>query len=370
MLFLLGCYQSPRVSIVHQTDAVLTGVLLVLESINRPIVGCCFYCGTISPREYQSSISGMLFLLGYKQSPRVSIVHQSDAVFTGVLTVPESINRPLDGCYFNQVTISSESINRPLVGCCFYWGTISPREYQSSIRRIMFLLGYYQSPRVSIIHQSYAVFTGVLIVPESINRPLVGCCFYWDTNSPREYQSSISRMLFLLGYQQSPRVSIVHQSDAGLTGGLLVPESINRPLDGCCFNWGTISPREYQSSIRRMLFLLGYCQSPRVSIVHQSDAVFTGVLLVPESINRPLDECCFYWGIISPREYQSSIRRMLFLLGYYQSPRVAIVHQTDAVFTGVLLVPESINRPLDGCCFNWGTISPQEYQSSIRRMLF
>ena len=273
MLFLLGCYQSPRVSIVHQTDAVLTGVLLVPESINRPIVGCCFDCGTISPREYQSSISGMLFLLGCKQSPRVSIVHQSDAVFTGVLIVPESINRPLDGCYFNQVTISSESINRPLVGCCFYWGTISPREYQSSIRR---------------------------------------CCFYWVTISPREYQSSIRRMLFLLGYYQSPRVSIGHQSDAVFTGVLLVPESINRPLDGCCFYRGTISPREYQQPISRMLFLLGYYQSPRVSIVHQTDAVFTGVLLVPESINRPLVGCCFYWGTISPREFQSPIRRMLF----------------------------------------------------------
>ena len=339
MLFLLGCYKSPRVSIVHQTDAVLTGVLLVPESINRPIVGCCFYCGTISPREYQSSISGMLFLLGYKQSPRVSIVHQSDAVFTGVLIVPESINRPLDGCYFNQVTIS-------------------PREYQSSISRMLFLLGYYQSPKVSIVHQTDAVFTGVLLVPESINRPLDGCCFYWGTISPREYQSSISRMLFLLGYYQSPRVSIVHQTDALFTGVLLVPESINSPLVGCCFYWGTISPREYQSSIRRMLFLLGYYQSPRVSIVHQLDAVFTGVLLVPKSINRPLDGCCFNLGTISPPEYQLSIRRMLFLLGYYQSPRVSIVHQTDAVFTGVLLVPESINRPLVGCCFNWGTISP------------
>ena len=239
-------------------DAVLTGVLLVPESINRPLDGCCFNWGSISPREYQSPISRMLFLLGYYQSPRVSIVHQSDAVFTGVLLVPESINRPLDGC-------------------CFYWGTISPREYQSSIRRMLFLLGYYQSPRVSIVHQSDAVFTGVLLVPESINRPL---------------------------------------TDALFTGVLLVPESINSPLVGCCFYWGTISPREYQSSIRRMLFLLGYYQSPRVSIVHQSDAVFTGVLLVPESINRPLVVCCFYWGTNSPREYQSSISRMLFLLGY------------------------------------------------------
>ena len=312
MLFLLGYYQSPRVSIVHQSDAVFTGVLLVPESINRPLVGCCFHWGTNSPREYQSSISRMLFLLGYYQSPRVSIVHQSDAVFTGVLLVPESINRPL-------------------VGCCFYWGTISPREYQSSISRMLFLLGYYQSSRVSIVHQSDADFTGVLLVPESINRPLDGCCFNWGTISPRKYQSSIRRMLFLLGYYSSPRVSIAHQSDA---------------------------------------VLLGYYQSPRVSIVHQTDAVFTGVLLVPESINRPLVGCCFYWGTISPREYQSSIRCLLFLLGYYQSPRVSIVHQSDAVFTGLLLVPESINRPLLGCCFNWGTISPREYQSSIRRMLF
>ena len=312
MLFLLGYYQSPRVSIAQQSDAVFTGVLLV---------------------------------------PRVSIVHQTDAVLTGVLLVPESTNRPL-------------------VGCCFYCGTNSPREYQSSIRRMLFLLWYYQFPRVSIVHQTDAVFTGVLLVPESINRPLDGCCFNWGTISPREYQSSISRMLFLLGYYQSPRVSIVHQTDAVFTGVLLVPESINSPLVGCCFYWGTISPREYQSSIRRMLFLLGYYQSPRVSIVHQLDAIFTGVLLVPESINRPLDGCCFNLGTISPREYQSSISRMLFLLGYYQSPRVSIVHQTDAVFTGVLLVPESINRPLVGCCFNLGTISPREYQSSIRRMLF
>ena len=293
----------------------------------------------------------MLFLLGYYQSPRVSIVHQADAVLTWVLLVPESINRPL-------------------VGCCFYWGTISPREYQSSIRRMLFLPGYYQSPRVSIVHQTDSVFTGVLLVPESINRPLDGCCFNRGTISPQEYQSSIRRMLFLLGYYQSPRVSIVHQTDAVFTGVLLVPESINRPLVRCCFYWGTISPREYPSSIRWMLFLLRYYQSPRVSIVHQTDAVFTGVLLVPESINRPLDGCCFYWGTISPREYQSSISRMLFLLGYYQSPRVSIVHQSDAGLTGGLLVPQSINRPLDGCCFNWGTISPREYQSSIRRMLF
>ena len=180
-------------------------------------------------------------------------------------------------------------------------------------------------------HQTDAVLTGVPLVPESINRPLVGCCVYWGTISPREYQSPISRMLFLLGYYQSPRVSIVHQSDAVLTGVLLVPESINRPLDGCCFNWGTLSPREYQSPISRKLFLLGYYQSQRVSIVHQTDAVLTQVLLVSESINHPLVGCCFYWGTISPRQYQSSISRMLFY---------------------------------------WGTISPREYQSSISRMLF
>ena len=320
MLFLLGYYQSPRVSIVHQTDAVFTGVLLVPERINRPLDGCCFNWGTISPREYQSSISRILFLLGYYQSTRVSIVHQTDAVFTGVLLVPESINSPL-------------------VGCCFYWGTISPREYQSSIRRMLFLLGYYQSPRVSIVHQLDAVFTGVLLVPESINRPLDDAVLTCVLLVPESINFSIRRMLFLLGYYQSPRVSIVHQTDAVFTGVLLVPESINRPLDGCCFYLGIISPREYQSSISWMLFSLGYYQSPRVSIVHQTDAVLTWVLLVPESINF-------------------SIRRMLFLLGYYQSPRVSIVHQTDAVFTGVLLVPESINRPLVGCCFNWGTISP------------
>jgi hypothetical protein len=68
-------------------------------------------------------------------------------VFAGVLLVPEGINSPLVGCtqidVFTWVLLDPESINRPLVGCCFNWSTIYSREYQSSITRMLFLLWYY-----------------------------------------------------------------------------------------------------------------------------------------------------------------------------------------------------------------------------------